>query len=243
MYLKPATLCTIMYSSTWVGLYHVVHTEQIYFWQTSQTLRSSHTQGWKEEEWLVWPKPSQERTQWGNVTHSTAPISHSHTHTLITQPWTSALVSLKQINYTTWNMKNNSFLKHLLYEFVWIQLIASNIEKLKNLELSLLSLPLLTPCNKSHWSYYTSSSSFLLLPVTLPPSLLLFTPSTGKKVPPAFLAIKGQKQTRSWQPSLSLGSGYRRREEGGRGGGWPKKEESNNKKKKKKREKCCVGHF
>lgn len=51
---------------------------------------------------------------------------------------------------------------------------------------------------------------------TLPPNSFQSSrlpPSAGRKVPPGFLALKGQKQTGCWQPSFSLGSGYR--QEGG----------------------------
>lgn len=80
-----------------------------------------------------------------------------------------------------------------------------------------------TLCNMPHWSYFTSSSSFLLLPLIHPPpthrSPFLIPSSGKKKVPPGFLALKGQKQTGYWQPSHPLGSGYRRREEGGQAEG------------------------
>lgn len=109
------------------------------------------------------------------------------------------------------------------------------------------SLPLLTPCNKPHWSYYTSSSSFLLLPVILPPSLRSHSLHSlhWKKVPPGFLALKGQKQTGSWQPSNSLGSGYRRREEGGqdRGREAGKKVESQERKERKSQGKVLCETF
>lgn len=53
---------------------------------------------------------------------------------------------------------------------------------------------------------------FLSTPSSHPPSLCfrsLHSLRWKKKVPPGFLALKGQKQTGSWQASNSLGSGYK----------------------------------
>lgn len=65
-----------------------------------------------------------------------------------------------------------------------------------------------------------------------------------EKVPPGFLALKGQKQTGSWQSSNSLGSGYRQREEGrqdrGREAGKKVDCQERKEKKKKKAEKSAV---
>lgn len=110
-------------------------------------------------------------------------------------------------------------------------------------------LPPLTPCNKPQWSYYTSSPSFLLLPVILPPSALpLFTPSTGKS---SSWFFSHKRAEANWIlaalqfPGLWLqaeGGGRREdtaRGKGGRTGSWgPRK-----KGEKKGREKCCVIHF
>lgn len=66
------------------------------------------------------------------------------------------------------------------------------------------------------WSYYTSSSSFLLLPASLPPFLC------WNKVPPGFLALKGQKQTEQWLLELRLqeeGPQGRKKSEGRVGAG------------------------
>lgn len=54
---------------------------------------------------------------------------------------------------------------------------------------------------------------FLSTPSSHPPSLRFHSLHSlrwkKKKVPPGFLALKGQKQTGSWQASNSLGSGYK----------------------------------
>lgn len=84
---------------------------------------------------------------------------------------------------------------------------------------------------------------FLCTPSSHPPSLSPSLPLLAfsslpplEKVPPGFLALKGQKQTGSWQPSNSLGSGYRQREEGGqdRGREAGKKVEGQERKEEKK---------
>lgn len=116
----------------------------------------------------------------------------------------------------------------------------SNIQ---NLIVSLLLPSLQVIENEPQLSYYTSCSSFLLLPhiPSFPPSLhFLFCLCLKKeKTSPWFFCLKRAKQTGSWQASHSSGSGFRPggREEGGedmeegKGGGRPKE-----RKKKKTRE-------
>lgn len=93
-----------------------------------------------------------------------------------------------------------------------IQVVASIIPKLKILKGFCLS--------PSHFLVHATSHSGA---TTLPPlafysfqspSLPLFSPNPStEKSSPWFLALKGQKQTGSWQASNSMGSGYRGREE------------------------------
>lgn len=128
-----------------------------------------------------------------------------------------------------------------------IRLVASNIQKLKiiDLELSLISLPpLLPPSSNSMQQATLELLHFLLFlstasshPPSLPPLSLSSLPPL-EKVPPGFLALKGQKQTGSWQPPIpwALVTDGGRREDrtgegkGGRGGGGPRKKRGKKKK-------------
>lgn len=96
--------------------------------------------------------------------------------------------------------------------FTWIQVAASNVPKLKiyDLELSLF----FPPTSNSIQQATVELLHFLLFlstPSSHPPSLRFHSIHSlhWKKVPPGFLALKGQKQTGSWQASSSLGSGYK----------------------------------
>lgn len=92
-------------------------------------------------------------------------------------------------------------------------------------------------------------------PTSVPPSsLLVFTPSTGKKSSSWFFSLK--RAEANWILAAVPFSGlWLQREGGGRTGqdrgrereagivgGWPKKEKTA-KEKKTARENCCVGHF
>lgn len=84
------------------------------------------------------------------------------------------------------------------------------------------------------------------LPPSLPPSAPPLSLSSilhwRKKVPPAFLALKGQKQTGSWPASNSLGSGYKQGEGGGEDGTGQGKQERKWKAERGGKN-CCVGTF
>lgn len=99
------------------------------------------------------------------------------------------------------------------------------------------------------YSFQSPSLPFPSLPVSLllslrPSAFALFNLSTGKKkkVPPAFLALKGQKQTGAWPASNSLGSGYKQGEGGGEDGTGRGRQERKWKAERGGKN-CCVGTF
>ena len=132
------------------------------------------------------------------------------------------------IGHETWVKYEKNWSKQLLYNCDTNSVCIFKHPKSENLWPGALfffsfppSLPLLTPCNKPHWSYYTSSSSFLLLPVILPPSLC------WKKSSSWFFSLK--RAEANWiLAALPFSGLWLQAEGGGRTGqqrGWRNKKE------------------